>query len=145
MKVKFTVLGEPQGKGRPRFRKQGEHMVAYTDKKTAEYEDRVLAAYRKQYGIKQFARDNMLDLRIIAYYTIPKSATKGVKNAMEAGYLRPTKTPDCDNVIKAVADALNQVAYRDDAQIVDCQIRKFYSYQPRIEVTILTAEKRKET
>ncbi len=48
-----------------------------------------------------------------------------------------------DNIIKVVADSLNSVAYRDDAQIVDCQIRKYYSHQPRIEVTILTADERR--
>ena len=41
-----------------------------------------------------------------------------------------------DNVVKIVADSLNQIAYRDDTQIVDCQCRKFYSDNPRVEVTI---------
>ena len=35
-----------------------------------------------------------------------------------------------------VADSLNQVAYKDDTQIVDAQCRKFYSVKPRIEVII---------
>ena len=140
MKATFTVMGDPTGKGRPRFRKAGERMIAYTDKKTADYEDRVRSEYRKKYRGMKFADDAMLDMRIIAYYAIPKSAAKGVKNAMEAKYLRPTKTPDADNLLKAVADSLNKIAYRDDAQIVDCQVRKYYSYQPRIEVTILAAK-----
>ena len=50
--------------------------------------------------------------------------------------IRPIKKPDMDNVIKMVADALNQVAYKDDTQIVDCQVRKFYSEEPRVEVII---------
>ena len=53
--------------------------------------------------------------------------------------IRPTKKPDWDNIGKVVADSLNQVAYRDDAQVVDSQVRKFYSDQPRIEVTIQVA------
>jgi Holliday junction resolvase RusA-like endonuclease len=57
---------------------------------------------------------------------------------MESGELRPVKKPDMDNVLKVVADALNSVAYRDDTQIVDCQLRKFYDKQPRVEVIILT-------
>ena len=39
-------------------------------------------------------------------------------------------------MLKMVADALNQVAYKDDTQIVDCQVRKFFSEEPRIEVII---------
>jgi Holliday junction resolvase RusA-like endonuclease len=58
---------------------------------------------------------------------------------MEAGVLRPKKTPDCDNVLKAIADALNKLAYSDDKNIVDCQIRKYYSHQPRVEITLLPA------
>ena len=41
-----------------------------------------------------------------------------------------------DNVVKIIADSLNQVAYRDDTQIVDQQCRKFYSENPRVEVSI---------
>ena len=46
------------------------------------------------------------------------------------------KKPDMDNVVKMIADALNQVAYKDDTQIVDCQVRKFFSEEPRVEVII---------
>ena len=55
---------------------------------------------------------------------------------MKKQLLRPTKKPDMDNVVKIIADSLNQIAYRDDTQIVDCQCRKFYSDNPRVEVTI---------
>lgn len=55
---------------------------------------------------------------------------------MAMGMIRPTKKPDMDNVVKVIADSLNQVAYKDDTQIVDCQCRKFYSESPRVEVRI---------
>ena len=42
-----------------------------------------------------------------------------------------------DNVVKIIADSLNNLAYYDDTQIVDCQCRKFYSENPRVEVTII--------
>ena len=60
---------------------------------------------------------------------------------MLGGDIRPTKKPDMDNVIKIIADALNKIAYRDDTQIVDCQVRKFYSEKPRVEVMIQTIDK----
>ena len=53
--------------------------------------------------------------------------------------IRPGKKPDWDNIGKVVTDSLNQIAYRDDAQVVDAQVRKFFSEQPRIEVTIQAA------
>ncbi len=141
MKIKFTVLGEPQGKGRPRFggkTKDGKP-ITRTPEQTVLYENLVVTEYRRQIGSLKFSDQDNLDLRIVAYYTIPASASKKKQKQMEDGELRPAKKPDMDNIIKIVADSLNSIAYRDDAQIVDCQIRKFYSRQPRIEVTILSA------
>ena len=53
--------------------------------------------------------------------------------------IRPTTKPDNDNILKIVADSLNQIAYKDDAQVVDAQIRKFYSRRPRVAVVIRPA------
>lgn len=156
MKVKFTVLGEPQGKGRPRAtalhnKKTGKPIVnpktgravitEYTPDKTVVYENLIKTEYRRQVGTFRFQDGEYLDLRIMAYYAIPKRDSKKMQKQKEDGELRPAKKPDMDNIVKVVADSLNQIAYRDDEQVVDCQIRKFYSRQPRIEVIILTANK----
>ena len=146
MVAKFTIPGEPRGKGRPRFRAYKQPVTGkvitqtYTDNETKAYEERVKWEYRRQCSGIRFQEGEILDLRLVAYYTIPKSETRAMKTAMQAGVIRPTKTPDCDNVLKAVADALNKLAYPDDKNIVDCQIRKYYSHQPRVEVTILHAK-----
>lgn len=39
MKLKFSVLGEPAGKGRPRFRNAGAFVQTYTPEKTVSYGD----------------------------------------------------------------------------------------------------------
>lgn len=134
MVKRFTVQGEPKGKGRPRFIPQTGRAI--TPKDTANYETLVRMEYMAQCQGFKFPDDAMLDMRIIAYYSIPKSASKKNRERMKTRLLRPTKKPDMDNVVKIVADSLNQVAYRDDTQIVDCQCRKFYSDNPRVEVTI---------
>ena len=153
--MKFTILGEPTGKGRPEtkvmysekgFKDQRTGKVRntlvnnVTPKKTVIYENRVKEEYRLQCGNYRFPDGAMLDMRIIAYYGIPKSQTKKKKELMKRQLLRPTKKPDMDNVVKIIADSLNQVAYRDDTQIVDCQCRKFYSENPRVEVIIKEAK-----
>ena len=48
MKVKFTILGEPAGKGRPRFRSVGPYVKTYTPEKTASYKDP--SSYADEYG-----------------------------------------------------------------------------------------------
>ena len=144
-KVKFTVLGEPQGKGRPRFGARyspaaGRAFVnVRTPEKTVAYENLVRIEYGIQTKNFRFEDGAKLDMRIIAYYGIPKSASKKKHQQMIEGIVRPTKKPDMDNVVKIIADSLNQVAYKDDTQIVDCQVRKFYSEDPRVEVVIQEA------
>lgn len=133
-RVNFTILGEPKGKGRPRFNTHTGHAI--TPKETVNYEALVRLEYAGQTGGFRFPDDAMLDMRIMAFYSIPKSKPKKTRELMRKGILRPRKKPDMDNVVKIIADSLNQVAYRDDTQIVDCQCRKFYSDNPRVVVSI---------
>lgn len=141
--VKFTVYGEPKAKGRPRVsvRKSGDEEKtfarAYTPKQTVIYENQVKLEYENQCGSYRFPDDAMLDIRIFAYYGIPKSTSKKKRELMLAGKIRPTKKPDFDNIAKIICDSLNGIAYQDDKLIVDGMFRKFYSEQPRVEVKIL--------
>lgn len=136
MQVRFTVLGEPKGKGRPRATVRGGFAKVYTPKDTVVYENLVRMEYRQQCGDYMFPEGAVLDMRIAAFYSIPKSASKKKRKQMEDGSIRPVKKPDMDNVVKSIADSLNGVAYRDDTQIVDCAVRKFYSDKPRVVITI---------
>lgn len=79
-------------------------------------------------------------MEVAAYYTIPASTSKKKKAEMQNKILRPVKKPDWDNIGKVVADSLNQIAYRDDAQIVEAVVKKYYADVPRIEVTIRNEE-----
>lgn len=137
MKVKFTVPGPPQGKGRPRFLKTGQ---PYTPEKTKQYEKKIAACYKQQCGRAFFDRGIPIDLRITAYFPIAKSDSKKTHRLKIEHVIRPTSRPDTDNVYKVVADACNKLAYYDDSQIVDSQIRKFYSEEPRLVVTIQEAD-----
>lgn len=148
----FTVLGEPRGKGRPRFTKAG---IAYTDSETKAYEERVRLAYRAATrGVAPIRAGVPVKVYITAYYPIPnpKSITKREQYDIASGRTLPTKKPDCDNVLKIICDALNPVvdkrtgatvfagAYADDAQVTDSYARKRYSDRPRVEVVIEPVE-----
>lgn len=139
--VTFMVPGEPAGKGRPRFairksRDGGSFVSVRTPDKTVVYENLIKIEYQQQTGRHRFPDDAMLEMEIEAYFGIPKGASKKRKAAMLTGDIRPTKKPDADNVLKAVADALNDIAYRDDTQLVDCIVHKYYDTEPRVIVTI---------
>ena len=135
MRTQVCIYGEPQGKGRPRFSTVCGHVKTRTPDQTVIYENLVKTEYRNQSGVR-VPDDAMLDVRVMAYYTIPKSISKKKRQAMLDHKVRPTKKPDFDNIGKVICDSLNGIAYRDDAQIVDAQVRKFYSDTPRVVVII---------
>ena len=131
MRVDFTIDGEPEGKARPRFNtKTGR---AYTTDRTRMYEDYTKLLYRSQ--IKHYF-EGYVRLTVKAFYKIAKSDSKKIKEQKKANILRPSKKPDIDNVVKLIADSLNDIAYKDDTQIVEIVAKKFYSENPRVEVTI---------
>lgn len=136
-RVQLTIPLEPKGKERPRWSPKTQRM--YTPATTTSYEDFIKLVYRQNYGAEMFPKDVPLDIRIRAYCPIPKSDTLTVRAKKMTGAIRPTVKPDWDNIGKIVADALNKVAYYDDAQIVDSQTRKFYSDRPRVEILIQIA------
>lgn len=129
MQTEFKVDGEPQGKARPRVTRYG----VYTPKKTVEYEKSIKNAFLSAGGRMT---ESPVKVSVLAYYKIPKSASKAKSAAMNAGEIMPTKKPDLDNIAKCVCDALNGIAYKDDAQICVLSVRKLYSAEPHIEVKI---------
>nr|DAS64817.1 MAG TPA: Endodeoxyribonuclease RusA [Caudoviricetes sp.] len=135
-KVKFIILGEPNGKGRPKFDTRGPYVRAVTPKKTANYEALVKMEYQAQCDGFMFSRDAALGMLVTAYKPIPKSTSKKKRVLMIGDIIRPTKKPDWDNVGKIVCDALNKIAFCDDTQIVDGRVIKLYAEQPRVEVEI---------
>ena len=97
-------------------------------------ENFISTCYLQAAGEDRFSDDAYIRIRIQAVYEVTKSSSKVKRTAMLNGELMPAKKPDIDNIAKAVLDALNSVAYRDDTQIVELQIRKQYSEKPRLEI-----------
>ena len=122
MTVTFVVPGMPQGKGRPRFMRNGH---TYTPDKTRKYERLIREAYLLQSG--HFYDRAVLALCIYACFPIPKSYTKKQRELIRAGKMFPLVKPDGDNIAKAVMDALNGIAYDDDKQIADIRCFKRYA------------------
>lgn len=72
--------------------------------------------------------DGPLAMRLGFALFRPKSAPKRVRF--------PATRPDLDNLAKAVKDALRGVCYRDDAQIVQLDLRKDYDDNPGVLVAV---------
>ena len=55
---------------------------------------------------------------------------------MLAGEVRYTKKIDADNLAKSILDALNGLAYDDDAQVCMLVVKKLYAEVERVEVIL---------
>lgn len=137
----FFVECIPQGKERPRFDSRTRR--AYTPAKTRAYEDRIARAFRHAAIAEDFEIiSGPVELTIVAGFPVPKSYSQKSRASCLQGTQSPTKRPDADNIEKAVADALNGIAYFDDAQIVRSAVTKTYAEIPglRIWVSPLTPQ-----
>lgn len=122
--IKFTVPGAPQGKARPRVvRPKAGGVHTFTPDKTVAYEELVRLKCRE---VCEYPLSGPLYAEIEAIYPIPKSTSKKARQLMEYGQVRPTKKPDADNIAKIILDAINGIAYEDDAQIVRLSVVKDY-------------------
>lgn len=134
----FMVPGEPVGKGRPRFsRKNGR---VYTPDRTAAYEKLVRKEFIDQCDMPDEPLTGPVSIYVQAEFAIPKRATKAQREAMLNDMVPPLKKPDVDNVLKIITDPLNGVLWKDDSQIVDAHVCKFYSDAAHVSVRICVDE-----
>lgn len=133
--IRFDVPGEAVGKGRPRAARRGNGITLYTPPKTVSYESTVaLFGAQAMAGRKPLEGPVKLDLAIGV--SIPQSWSKKKAERAQAGYEKPTKKPDLDNVLKAFGDALNGVVWVDDVQITSVSVHKFYDTYPAVKVMV---------
>jgi len=133
--VNFSIDGPPHGKGRPRFRRFGNFVQTYTDAKTKSYETLVKEAATKAMGSNP-PIEGPVKLDLIIRLPVPKSYTKKRSEACLSGSEWPTKKPDWDNVAKSVADAMNDIVFLDDTQIVIARVVKTYSVEAGVDVQV---------
>ena len=133
--IEFQVPGEPKGKGRPRAAKTKRGVRMYTPAATKTYEQAVqAAAVPAMAGRAPLTGPLELTLRVVM--PVPASWSLKRKAAALAGLELPAKKPDLDNILKAICDGLNGVAWTDDALVVDATVRKRYGAEPGVCVRI---------
>lgn len=139
--IEFFVPGAPVGKGRPRVTTARGRPRLYTPAKTAGFEALVALAGRDAMaGRPPIAGAVALTLDVCL--PVPAGWSDKKRAAALLGQTPATKKPDLDNVLKAIADGLNGVAWIDDVQIVRESTQKRYASTPGVHVRIteLTGE-----
>lgn len=133
--IRLQVLGEPTAQKRHRSVRMGSFNRQY-DPSAADKGD-FLSIVQKYAPETPYATPLQVDLRF--YFTRPKSHYKTGKNAHLLKDNPPeyhTARPDVDNLSKFVMDALNKIYWKDDSYIVNLNVQKMYSENPRTEIEI---------
>lgn len=127
----WVPVDEIPFKQRPSFTRGGR---AYTPKRTLQFERQIRDAWRSQYG------DCYADFEGPVAVLIETSRPLRKSNPKYWAGKQDLKKPDFDNLGKVVCDALNGLAYKDDAQIFEAKVHKFpltpYGTKPRLLVRI---------
>ena len=131
MSIKLKAVG----KERPRW--SSKHKYTYTPKKTKKFEKLIADSFfvfMKKKGFKTIEGPAYVGLTV--HDKVPVSWSK--KNKIDAltGKVRPTKTPDSDNILKAVLDGLNKIAYVDDKQVVEFSFERWYAEVELIKIVV---------
>lgn len=131
---RLVVYDAPTAKGRPRVVVRNGHARAYTPSKTQQAEWRIRTEWIAAHGVSPL--EGPLAIDVIVYVAMPKSVPQKRREVA-----MPTTRPDGDNYLKTVLDALNEVAWKDDSQVVDIRVAKRYALDgpPRWEVEVTEA------
>lgn len=135
--VEFVIPGPPVGKGRPKFARRGKFVTAYTPDKTASYENLVkMSAAEAMNG--QELIDGPVQVSVWLWVTPPASWSLKKQRDALGHLIFPTTKPDIDNVIKGIFDAMNEIVWKDDKQVIDLAVFKRYGDSARASVTVRT-------
>jgi len=131
--ISFTVPGEsiPQGSTKAfTNRKTGRPIVTSDNPRTKSWRVEVAGAAREALSMMDLA---MLTGPVELYVCFWRSRPKGHfgrRGLLPSALKYPTTKPDIDKLARAVLDALTDVVYRDDAQVVALAARMVYIDDP---------------
>ena len=127
MQIKFTVLGTPIPKGRPRL---GRKSSVYTPKRTRVAEDSFKLQASKHEPDELIPIDVPVSLTLTFYFPFPKKQIHTDKHIEKI---------DLDNLIKLCLDSMNGRFFADDRQVFQIIATKLYTLtKPKTEITLTT-------
>ena len=128
--LSFTIYLLPKATPRPRSTSNGSffYVKGAKDNKTF---------FRKEIdGLDLPFITTPCTFKCVSYLPIPKGMNPIEQILAEMGYIRPVSKPDFDNLAKTYSDMIQDVILLDDKLIVEGTSIKYYSWKPRIEISI---------
>jgi len=130
--IKFTIMGSPVTWQRVKHNRFTN--VSFNDPKMVVYQNRIADCFLEQ--CRDEPTNNAVYIEAMAFFPIPRTMPKWKRAIAETELLPYDHIPDFDNLLKNIADALQNIAYTNDARVTDGLIRKRYSLRPRMEVIV---------
>lgn len=129
----IRIPGKPYALKRPRRARHG----GMFDPKENREAKRTIGAAAHCIVRKPITAPVMLDIRF--RFERPQShfTTKGLRAIAPTSH---TQKPDIDNLVKAVLDGMNQIAWLDDKQVIEVRARKDWCVVDETEVRITVCE-----
>jgi len=129
--LRFTVEVEPRPKKRPKVYRWS------TVNPSEEDEKKLADAFRDLPNCPDTPFAGQIRVQFKFFKNPPKSTPQWKLPLMETGHIRPNKSPDLDNYVKLILDALNGILWEDDRYIVEMHSAKYYTTDtPKIEIVM---------
>jgi len=144
IRILFYGYAQPQGSvkitdKKDNNRKKKTH--AYYEKKNYIFRNELRAVFNKyNFDRPYFKRGVPVIMRLNIHRSMPKSYGKKKREQAKKGHIMPVTRPDNSNCLKQIEDALNGIAYWDDAQICQHIMCKGYEDVEKIEIIIKRIE-----
>lgn len=131
--LQFEIIGRPLPQQRMRFGKQGR---VYNPSK----KDEQCIQWQAKFYAPQEPLMSAIQLDLTFYFEPPKSVSSMVRRQMLNHVIHHKTRPDVDNCAYIVTNALKNMFYVDDSQIIDLCIHKRYGHQAKTVVRITPIE-----
>lgn len=141
----FVIPGKPEPYARARFARAGKFVHCYNPKASIEAKYKVSMmdqlSHEHSEELKALLADEGSDYSASVcgrfYVPISKSDSIATTYLKEEGKIRPDiRNGDIDNYMKLVLDAMHGVVYNDDKLVTTINAEKYYSQNPRSELTV---------
>jgi len=125
----FEIHSKPLPQKQTRFGKHRAYDPSKLYKQTIQWQIRPHAPKEPLQG--------PLTVDMTFYLPIPKGTSNILTKQMINGTSLPYKRPDLDNLAYIVTNAMKELIYHDDSQIVDLILRKRYAQEPKTVIKVI--------
>jgi Holliday junction resolvase RusA-like endonuclease len=143
--IQLTFPGEPKAIQSARFCRIGNYIKSYQPKEVTSWK-----AYIRLLALEQLTKTSsfvtleggiflIIDFVFSPLKNWPKYRMEQLNNGIR--FYKTTRPDLADNLCKGLIDALNGLVWKDDAQIVKVESRKYFGIKPHIKLVVIPFEK----